>query len=188
MVVNEKALRTRIKEAYKLGGYTVAVDDGVMWIHTGFWLVWINSDEVSNETLSLIALHTRNTPKNGDAYKVIKGDKGPIAQRVLMDTALAVAKTMGHHLEERTSHDENRMLKTQLRYDGACVWQNDSFLSVKLIDPRYEALLESKKDITQLGTGIYLEDTLSGAWIMPVDPKGREAHMKHLSEMRWALK
>lgn len=187
MVVNVKALRTRMKEAYKLGGYTVAVDDGVMWIHNGYWLVWMNTDEVSNEILSLITLHTRKTLKDGEAYEVIKGDDGPIAQKVLIDTAMAPAKTMGTHLEERTSHDENIMLKTNIRYDGASVWQNNSFLTVKLIDPRYEALIDNKKGVTSLGTGIYAEGEISGAWIMPIEPKGREAHLKHLSEMRWSI-
>jgi hypothetical protein len=185
MVLNQKALRTRIKEAYKNQSYTVAVDNGVMWICGGYWLVWVNTDEVSNEILSLITLHTRKTPQEGEAYKVVKGDNGPIVQKVLLDVAMAFAKTMGEHLAERTPHDEIRMLKTNLRYDGCGVWQNNSLLNVVLIDPRYEALIEDKKGITALGAGIYAEGEISGAWIMRRDMKGQEDQLRHLAGMRW---
>lgn len=86
MVVNVKALRTQMKEAYKLQGYTVAVEDGVM-----------------------------------------------------------------------------------------------------LIDPRYEALIVDKKGVTSLGSGLYAQGEISGAWIMKVDKKGHEAQLKHLAGMRWVL-
>lgn len=187
MVVNVKALRTRIKEAYKLQGYTVAVEDGVMWINSGYWLVWMDTEEVTNEILSLIALHTRKTLQDGEAYKVVKGDNGPIVQRVLVETALGPARTMGELLEERTGHDEVKMLKTNLRYDGCGVWQNDTHLNVMLIDPRYEALIEDKKGVTSLGTGLYAEGEISGAWVMRRDVKGQEVQLRHLAGMRWVL-
>lgn len=187
MVVNEKALRTRIKEAFKNQGYTVAVDDGVMWINGGFWLIWVNTDEVSNETLSLITLHTRKTLRDGEAYKVVKGDNGPIVQKVLLDAAMASAKTMGDHLAARTMSETFKMLKTNLRYDGCGVWQNDTHLNVVLIDPRYEALIEDKKGVTALGTGIYAEGEISGAWVLRKDVKGQEVQLQHLAGMRWVL-
>jgi hypothetical protein len=187
MVINEKALRTRIKEAFKNQGYTVAVDDGVMWINGGYWLIWMNTDDVANETLSLIALHTRKTLRDGEAYKVVKGDTGPIVQKVLLEVAMTPAKTMGEHLTARTPHDEVEMLKTNLRYDGCGVWQNASLLNVVLIDPRYEALIEDKKGVTALGTGLYAEGEISGAWVLRRDVKGQENQLRYLSGMRWVL-
>lgn len=187
MVVNVKALRTRIKEAYKLQGYTVAVDDGVMWIHAGYWMVWMNTDEVTNEILSLITLHTRKTLRDGEAYRVIKGDNGPIVQKVLVENALDPAKTMRRYLDELTPHDAVKMLKTNLRYDGCGVWQNDAMLRVMLIDPRYEALIEDKKGVIDLANGLYAEGNISGAWVFPRNVKGQDAQLKHLAGMRWVL-
>lgn len=187
MVVNLKGLLTRMKEAYKNQGYTVAVEDGKYWIDGGYWLVWLETDEVSNEILSLVTLHTRKTLKEGEAFKVVKGDNGPIAQKILVDAALDPARTMERLLEERPPQEEVRMLKTNLRYDGCGVWQNDTFLGVMMVDPRYEALIKDKKGVTSLGTGLYAEGNISGAWVMQKNIKGHEAQQKHLAGMRWVL-
>lgn len=187
MVVNLKGLLTRMKEAYKNQGYTVAVEDGKYWINGCYWLAWLENDEVSNEILSLVTLHTRKTLKEGEAFKVVKGDDGPIVQKVLIETALDPARTMGRLLEERLPQDQVMMLKTNLRYDGCTVWQNNTSLSVMMFDPRYEALIEDKKGVTSLGTGLYAEGNISVAWVMQKIIKGHEAQQKHLAGMKWVL-
>ena len=187
MVVNEKALLRCMKEAYKNQGYTVAQDDHVVWINGGYWLVYADRDEISNEVLGLIATHTRKTPVDGDAYKVIKGDNGPIAQRILLDAAMAPVKTMGELLEDRTEQDITKMVKINIRYDNYGVWQHDTFLSVMLIDPRYEALIDDKKNVERLGSGLYSVDAESGVWVLPVEKKDAADQLKHLAGIRWVL-
>lgn len=187
MVINEKALLQRMKEAYKNQGYTVAVEDGRMWINGGFWLIWMDADEVSNEVLSLITLHTRKTLQEHEAYKVVKGDDGPIVQKLLINVAMEVAQTMGRQLELRGEHDVEQMLKTDLRYDGCGVWQSNETLCVMLIDPRYEAMIQQKKDVTLLGNGLYIEGEISGAWVMKVDKKNDAGKLAHLAGIRWTM-
>lgn len=186
MIINEKALVRQMKEAYKNQGYTVAVNNDIMVICSGYWLVQVESDNVPAEVLSLFAMHMRKIPENGDAYKVVKGDDGSYVQKKLIADALGPVETMEKLLAEA---DEDGgaapMKKTNLRYDGCSVWQSQETLGIFLIDPRYEALIAADDSVCMLGTGIYAEGNISKIWIMRVDKKYEQAKIQHLAGIRW---
>lgn len=185
MVVNDKALLRQMKEAYKNQGYTVAVQNDLMVVNSGFWLAQINVENVPNEVLSLITLHTRKVLDNGDAYKVVKGDDGPIVQKRLIDDALGGIEELEKELETR-DFGQPCMKKTALRYDGCSVWQTTVGLDIFLIDPRYEALITSSAVVSKVGNGIYAEGQVSKVWVLRVAVKGSDAdNVQHLAQCRW---
>lgn len=187
MVVNEKALMRCMKEAYKHQGYTVAVDaDGWMMINGGYWLVKIAEEETSNELRSLIALHMRDIPQSEEAFKTVKAADGPIVQRVILETALKVLTTMEERLVETMGENGPTIIRrSAVRYDGAIVWQNAKDLAVLMVDPRYEALLESHKDVQRVGTGLYAEDAVSTVWALGLQENAQKEKMDHLAKFRW---
>lgn len=187
MVVNEKALVRQMNTAYKNQGYTVAVNCDIMVINSGFWLVQIDMDNVPSEVLSLIALHMRLIPEDGDAYKVSKGYDGPIVQKKLIDDALGPVVQMENAVgEAKATTRLIQMLKTNLRFDGCSVWQAAVGTDVFLIDPRYEVLISSDAIVCMAGNGIYAEGLTSKAWVLRVAVNGSDAEkVQYLAERRW---
>ncbi len=186
MVVNEKALMRCMKEAYKHQGYTVTVYDGWMVINGGYWLVRIAEEETSNELRSLIILHMRDLPQEGQAFKTIKGDCGPIVQQVMLSKALESLGNMEAKLVESMGDNGPVIIRrSPIRYDGAVIWQNAADLAVLAVDPRYEALLESHKDVQRVGTGLYKDDMVSTAWILGIYETNAIEKMDHLAKFRW---
>lgn len=186
MVVNEKALMRCLKEAYKNQGYMVAVYDGWAVINAGYWLVRIAEEETSNELRSLITLHMRDFPDEGQAFKTVKRDCGPIVQRVILEDALKYLGTMEARLVETMGENGPTIIRqTALRMGKYAIWQNAGDLKILLMDPRYEALLESKKDVRRVGTGLYADDTTSTAWVLGVLDDAAEDKVNHLAKFRW---
>lgn len=186
MVINEKALIRCMKEAYKNQGYTVAVYDDWMVICGGYWLVRIAEEETSNTLRSLIALHMRDIPQQDEAFKTIKGDNGPIVQRVIMETALKGLAQMEATLVDTIGDGAPTIIRrTNLRYDGSIIWQNAKDLQILMMDPRYEALLESQKDVQRVGTGLYADDTVSTVWALGISENALKEKMDHLAKFRW---
>ena len=190
MVVNEKALKSCLKDAYRNRSFTVAAYDDSIMINGGFWLVIINSDEVPSSALGLFGEWMRKIPKDGEAYRVIKGDAGPIIQKQLLQEALDPVKEMERRWSDSVGDKtDGVMRRTGLRFEGAQIWQNSEDLSVLMIDPRYEAMLERIKDISRVGMGLYSADNVSTAWILGVDSRGStKEKLDHLAQFRWVHK
>ena len=72
MVVNEKGLLKAMKEAYKLDGYTVAVDETDLILKTVPWTVVLHMEDAPSKVLALITEHIRKLPAPGTAYQVKK--------------------------------------------------------------------------------------------------------------------
>lgn len=72
MVVNEKGLLKAMKEAYKLDGYTVAVDEADLILKTVPWTVVLHMEDAPSKVLDLITEHIRKLPAPGTAYQVKK--------------------------------------------------------------------------------------------------------------------
>lgn len=184
MVVNDKALVNRMKEAYKMQGYTVAVKDDRMMINSGYWLVQIDMDNVPNEVLALIALHLRLIPDEDTAYKVIKGDDGPFVQSKLISDAMGGLEQMLEAIEDDGLH--HGMKKSSLRFDGNSVWQITVGSDIYLIDPRYEVLISGDAGVSMVGNGIYAEGNTSRIWVLRVAVSGSDADkVRHLEQYRW---
>ena len=186
MVVNEKQLVRQMKESYKSQGYQVLVNNDLMVICNGFWLVEMDLDNVPNEVLSLIALHTRKIPENGSACKVTKGTDGPIVQSRMLEDALGPVRQM---YEERNEAFDDiqlaQMMKTNLVYDGCGVWQAHPGNYIYLIDPRYEALISDRGKVSLVGNGIYAEGEISKVWVLRVAGQSDKEYLKHLEKMTW---
>lgn len=186
MVINEKALVSRMKEAYKTYGYTVAVDEDMVYLTNGFWLAGMDIDQVPAEIMGMFGEHIRDIPRSGDAYKVTKDKDGPIVQSRLLEDALAGVRQMerqkGEAFEEAVPV---QMRKTNLIYDGCHVWQGEIGRKVFLIDPRYAVLMEKKQEVFRVGEGIYAEDEESMVWVLRVSNDADKTYLEHLEKISW---
>lgn len=187
MVVNEKALKRCLKEAYRIGAFTVAVSDGRMMITSGYWMVIIDADEVPNEILKEFAGWMRKIPSEGEAYRVCKGGDGPIIQKQMLKDALGpIAEMEARLIDAMGENPDALMSRTSLSLDNAQVWQNNKDMSVLLVQQRYEALLDSFKDIRRVGPGLHADDHVSTAWILGLDNRGSaKERLDHLAKFRW---
>lgn len=187
MVVDEKALKRCLKEAYRNSSFTVAVSDGRMMINSGYWMVIIDVDEVPSEILKEFAGWMRKIPGEGEAYRVCNSKEGPIIQKQLLQTALSPLDEMEARLIDAMGENpEALMRRTGIRLDNAQVWQNNKDMSVLMVDQRYETMLSSFKDIRRVGTGIHADDSESTAWILGMDNRGSaKERLDHLAKFRW---
>lgn len=187
MVVNEKALKRCVKEAYRTRAFTVAVHNGRMMINSGYWVVIIDVDEVPSDVLGLFGAWMRKIPDEGEAYRVIKGDDGPIVQKQLLKDALIPLSEMeARMIDAMGESGDSLMRRSGISLDSAKLWQNNKDLSVLLVDQRYEALLDSFRDIRRVGTGLYADDNVSTAWILGIDNRGSlKERLDHLAKFRW---
>lgn len=186
MVINEKALVKELKEAYKGWGYTVMVLPGGEWVFmTKAWVAEIDAQtNVPNEALSLIVLHMGYLPERETAYRVYKGDAGPVVQKEVFSIAESTYTAL---CEQRQETDGKPVYcrQTKLRLGECRVWQRPSDLEILLIDPTYERIIASKKDIRVVGDAIYAEGQISSVYVMQVKDVGEQAHIDHLSQMQW---
>lgn len=67
MVISEKALVSRMKEAYKTNGYTVVVDEDMVYLTNGFWLAGMDIDQVPSAVMGMFGEHIRDIPSSGQA-------------------------------------------------------------------------------------------------------------------------
>lgn len=73
MVIKEKELARLMKDAYRGGGYTVAVrGNGKTVICTNAWAVEIDDASLPREALSMMALHMGFLPEPDEAFTIYK--------------------------------------------------------------------------------------------------------------------
>lgn len=186
MVINEKALVSRMKEAYKTNGYTVVVDEDMVYLTNGFWLAGMDIDQVPSAVMGMFGEHIRDIPCSGDAYKVTKDKDGPIVQKRIMEEALGVVRQMETRRHEAfVDAVPVQMCKTNLIYDGCHVWQAEAGRDVFLIDPRYAVLLEKKQKVFRVGEGIYAEDDDSQLWVLRVAKESDKTYLEHMEKISW---
>lgn len=186
MVINEKALVSRMKDAYKTYGYTVAVQNDRVYLSNGFWLAEVKADNVPGEILGMFGEHIRDIPKNGDAYKVTKAKDGPVVQKRILDDALIPVKSMYTQREKALEGILPVLMhKTNLTYDGCRVWQADCTRDIYLIDPRYAAMIANNTEVEKVGDGIYAEGETSKLWILRVNNEQDKTYLSHLEKISW---
>ena len=183
MVINEKALVSRMKDAYKTYGYTVAVEEDRVYLTNGFWLAGMDIDQVPSAVMGMFGEHIRDIPCSGDAYKVTKGKDGAIVQKRILEEAMGVVRQM---LERRgDASPDIQMRKTNLTYDGAQVWQAEIGKDVFLIDPRYAVMIDKQQKAFRVGEGIYAEDEESVLWILRINDAADKLYLDHLQKISW---
>lgn len=84
MLINEAGLVRAIKRAYKAGGYTVNVQDGIMSIYTQSWYIQARRDMVPRKALAAIVEHAGLIPGENEPTNIMK-DLNP--QLVIPETA-----------------------------------------------------------------------------------------------------
>lgn len=187
MVANEKALLKAMKKAYTGWGYTITVRKGGRWtIHTPFWGVSFDAmADVPNKVLSLIVLHMGCFPNWEEAYQIYKGPDGPVLQKKVF--ALADDPFVQMEGALVTPDCSAPMIRrTDLTISKLQVWQRPDNLSILLIDPEYEALIEDKHlDISAVGSALYLEGNISSVFVRAETDKRPEVHIAHLEKVRW---
>ena len=66
MVIEEKGMLAAMKDAYKGGGYKVAVEDSAgcenMILHTAMWTVVVLKKELPRKVLAMIVEHVGEVP------------------------------------------------------------------------------------------------------------------------------
>lgn len=187
MVIREKALLSQMKEAYKGGGYTViAMNNGKTAILCNAWAVEVDNANVPREALSLMALHMGFLPEEGEAYKILKGDKEPQVQKELFETAMSRVDYL-EGLAEKAGKNLSAVgvKKTMLTFDRMNVWQNTGDMSVVLIDPAFESILYKKEDVILADHALYKKGAMSCAWVFCETDDGHGDQLKHLGRMQW---
>lgn len=89
MLINEAGLVRAIKRAYKGGGYTVNVQDGIMSIYTQNWYIQARREVMPRKVLAAIVEHAGMIPGEKEPTNIMK-DMEP--QLVIPETA---AEEMG---------------------------------------------------------------------------------------------
>ena len=87
MTIYDKGLIRAMKQAYRDGGYDVAVTDHGVLIQADGWGVEILGEAVPNSVKSLIVLHNGSLPRMDSAVHVSKGgcaDSGNTARPMFM--------------------------------------------------------------------------------------------------------
>lgn len=183
MVINDKALLSRLKEAYKEGGYTVAAVDEKMMLTNGHWLAIIDRDNVPSEVLALLALHIRDIPAPGDAYKVIKTKEGAFAQAMVTTEAVSGWARMVERI--RTDGTGNQMKRAGLTLGGMLLYQEVGGEALYMIDPRDAVLIVNRVNPVRLGNGIYALGETSELWVLRYVEGALEDPLEHLKQYRW---
>ena len=84
MLINEAGLTKAVKKAYKGGGYTVNVRDGLMSIYTKFWYIHARREIMPRKVLAAIVEHAGMIPGENEPTHIMK-DLDP--QLVIPETA-----------------------------------------------------------------------------------------------------
>lgn len=84
MLINEAGVVRAIKGAYKDGGYTVSVQDGIMSIYTKFWYIHAPREIMPRKILAAIVEHAGMIPGIDEPTHIMK-DMDP--QLVIPETA-----------------------------------------------------------------------------------------------------
>lgn len=186
MVVNESALLKQMQNAYKSGGYHVAVGDlphpGCFMIAPyGYaWCVIIDRLRVPWSVLGLIVKHIGKIPEKDEAYLVHKDS--------VQEEVFEVAAKPAQLAEQRSRTVTLSALKhTKLIYADRNVWQRCIDQEIVLVNPEYEDIAVLKEAQAQMVDNLlYAKGQHSKVFIGRVAPGEHEKDMiTHLSLVRW---
>lgn len=183
MVINEKALLSQMKEAYKNGGYTVAAVGEQMMLTNGYWIAIIDRDNVPSDVLGLLAMHIRDIPAPGDAYKVSKTKEGAFPQKMVTTEAVSGWARMQETLQR--CGIGNQMKRTSLTLGGMLLYQESDGEALYMIDPRYAVMFNGRKQTLRLGNGIYSRGEVSVLWVLRSVEGAAEDPLEFLRQYCW---
>lgn len=184
MVVNEKGLLSAMKDAYKLDGYQVAVDEsgGIvnMIIHTPMWTVVIMKSKLPRKVLATVVEHIGEIPSMGTAFQVKKKE----TQTEIFN--VVAGAPMDYHSDNQPCRIARR---TSLILGGFPLWQTATDKKVVKVYPDYEDTMNWGDGVVRLvGDDVMMiDDDVSRAYIRTTNPKdGPElAMLTHLAQIKW---
>jgi len=183
VVINEKGLLRAMKEAHKVTGYTVAVENqgGIdnLIITTNKFAVVMEKKNTPPKIRGLIAEHLLDFPRAGEAYEVKK--KEP--QMEIYDAALAFIRNV--HAGEKP---QKIIKRTNLTLGGYPLWQRKDDLKMFEVDPELEDILNLARGTVRIvgEETMMLDDLESRAYItvQKIDANGQKM-IDHLSQIQW---
>lgn len=184
MVVNEKGLIRAMKEAYKVTGYDVAVEEAGtvenLIVSAPNWAVVMERKSVPPKVRGLIAEHLPEFPKVGEAYCVKKGEP----QLELYDAAMVYIRNVG-----AGEKSYKIIRRTNLTLGGYPLWQRKDDLRMFEINPDHEDIMSLGKGTLRIvgDTHLLLDDLESRVYISLYKPDEHEQNrLDHLSKVEWA--
>ena len=177
MTIYDKGLIRAMKQAYRDGGYDVAVTDNGVLIQSDGWGVEIAFDAVPNSVKSLIVLHNGSLPVMNKAVHVSKGECSEAILEVVTGTMDDLAKMQAGR----------RIKPTRLTMDGCNVWQTTDRMDVHLVDVDDQQILAAQIVNCYLIAGvIYGRNWFGSMYIRTRTVQHEDVSLvEHLSEMQW---
>ncbi len=184
MVVNEKGLLSAMKDAYKLDGYQVAVDEsgGIenMIIHTPMWTVVIMKSELPRKVLAMVVEHIGEIPRVGTAFQAKKKE----TQTEIFN--VVAGAPMDYHSDNQPRRIVRR---TNLILGGFPLWQTATDQKVVKVYPDYEDIINWGNGVVRLvgDDVLMIDDDVSRAYIRASSPKAAQEleMLTHLTQIKW---
>lgn len=180
MTIYDKGLIRAMKQAYRDGGYYVAVTDNGVLIESDNWGAEIAAEAVPNSVKSLIVLHNGSLPNMNTAVHVSKGE---CADAMLE----SVTGTMDDLAKAYTESKGSRIKPTRLTMDGCRVWQTTDRMRVRLVDVDDQQILAGQVLDGYLIAGcIYGRNWFGRMYIRTQMVLQEDAPLiEHLAQMQW---
>lgn len=121
-----------------------------------------------------------------EAYKVYKGDEGPVIQKEVYAVAADSYRTF-ERARQMTDDEPVAICRTSLVYGSRRVWQQKDNGEILLIDPRYESLIDWSvgMEIRRVGQQIYAEGDSSCVYVSRARGGANESLVEHLEKVQW---
>lgn len=184
MIVDEKALLRAMKEAYKVVGYKVAMDESsgieTVIISAPLWTVVIKREELPRKVLGLIAEHIGEIPETYTAYQVRKKE----TQTEIFDLVI-------QSIQDFRSGEKDRKIirRTNLVLGGYPLWQAATSQKMVMVHPDLEEIVNWKPNgVWLIGEDLILaDDVVSRAYIRCPDPRSESEleKLSHLAKIQW---
>lgn len=188
-IINGDGLARAMKEAYRRGGYRVAVEDigGEDWVYIwcGYWATMQKREDVNRKVLGLIAQHIGLIPEEGQAFHTWRS-KEAVAQAMIFADAERQVKAF---MEMGGEFNPDPCAPTALTLGGNNIWQNTITGKILIVDPAYQQIIETKDMARAKCTDRCLirEDWDEKAWILCIDSEAEQLQRMtdHLAAIRW---
>lgn len=180
MTIYDKGLIRAMKQAYRDGGYYVAVTANGVMIQSNGWGVEITAEAVPNSVKSLIVLHNGSLPAKNTAVHVVKGECADAILEVVTGAMEDLAKAY-------TATGGSKIKPTRLTMDGCRVWQTTDDLRIRLVDVEDQQILAGMHwDGSLISGTIYGRSWFGCMYVRTqmVVPEDRPL-LDHLSQMQW---
>lgn len=179
-MIEEKALCTAMKGAWKGAGYEVFASGDTLVISTDRLGVEMLRRNASRKVLALLVVHLGEIP-DGAAYAVRKKDG---AQQMMLDVA------MGHWdgMRNRVEGAERRILRrTNMDWKNRGVWQEEGTGTVHTFDEGLANIIVAEPDGIEIADGLMVCDDGGGlAVIYPAEGVMAEAVRNLLEQVTLA--